>query len=83
MCSVLSFLASSKSPKPQKPKGKENRVWVLGGSSTKELDYSDRQSNGNDRNDVHEVDLVRAFFKIRQVIVKWRNWTFGSAVNDY
>ncbi|XP_067102991.1 signal recognition particle receptor subunit alpha [Osmerus mordax] len=47
----------SKSPKPQKPKGKENRVWVLGGSSTKELDYSDRQSNGNDRYDVHEVDL--------------------------
>uniref|UniRef100_A0A8C7GPS2 SRP receptor subunit alpha n=1 Tax=Oncorhynchus kisutch TaxID=8019 RepID=A0A8C7GPS2_ONCKI len=37
----------SKSPKPvkEKPKGKEKRVWTLGGSSTKELDYS--QSNGN------------------------------------
>ncbi|CAB1348034.1 unnamed protein product [Coregonus sp. 'balchen'] len=38
----------SKSPKPakEKPKGKEKRVWTLGGSSTKELDYS--QSNGNE-----------------------------------
>ncbi|CAB1349095.1 unnamed protein product [Coregonus sp. 'balchen'] len=37
----------SKSPKPakEKPKGKEKRVWTLGGCSTKELDYS--QSNGN------------------------------------
>uniref|UniRef100_A0A674BTE7 SRP receptor subunit alpha n=1 Tax=Salmo trutta TaxID=8032 RepID=A0A674BTE7_SALTR len=41
------LLPSSKSPKPvkEKPKGKEKRVWTLGGSSTKELDYS--QSNGN------------------------------------
>uniref|UniRef100_A0A8C9VBS6 SRP receptor subunit alpha n=1 Tax=Scleropages formosus TaxID=113540 RepID=A0A8C9VBS6_SCLFO len=35
---------SKKSPKPQKPKGKEKRVWDMGGSSTKELDYS--ASNG-------------------------------------
>uniref|UniRef100_A0A8C9RJN1 SRP receptor subunit alpha n=1 Tax=Scleropages formosus TaxID=113540 RepID=A0A8C9RJN1_SCLFO len=45
---VLNFstftLANRKSPKPQKPKGKEKRVWDMGGSSTKELDYS--ASNG-------------------------------------
>ncbi|XP_053479185.1 signal recognition particle receptor subunit alpha isoform X3 [Ictalurus furcatus] len=31
---------SNKSPKPQKPKGKEKRVWDMGGTSTKDLDYS-------------------------------------------
>ncbi|XP_053533984.1 signal recognition particle receptor subunit alpha isoform X3 [Ictalurus punctatus] len=31
---------SNKSPKPQKPKGKEKRVWDMGGTSTKHLDYS-------------------------------------------
>ncbi|KAL4647277.1 signal recognition particle receptor subunit alpha isoform X1 [Arapaima gigas] len=35
---------SKRSPKPQKPKGKEKRVWDVGNSSTKELDYS--ESNG-------------------------------------
>ncbi|XP_017275565.1 signal recognition particle receptor subunit alpha [Kryptolebias marmoratus] len=30
----------NKSPKPQKPREKQNRVWNNGGSSTKELDYS-------------------------------------------
>ncbi|XP_010891598.1 signal recognition particle receptor subunit alpha [Esox lucius] len=38
----------SKSPKPpkEKQKGKEKRVWTLGGSSTKELDYSESNGNG-------------------------------------
>uniref|UniRef100_A0A8D3E425 SRP receptor subunit alpha n=1 Tax=Scophthalmus maximus TaxID=52904 RepID=A0A8D3E425_SCOMX len=31
----------SKSPKPQKPREKQRRVWDMGGSSPKELDYSD------------------------------------------
>ncbi|XP_060733718.1 signal recognition particle receptor subunit alpha isoform X2 [Tachysurus vachellii] len=31
---------SNKSPKPQKAKGKEKRVWDMGGTSTKDLDYS-------------------------------------------
>lgn len=37
----------SKSPKPQKPKGKQNRVWNMGGSSTRDLDYSDKNGNGS------------------------------------
>uniref|UniRef100_A0AAX7SYP7 SRP54-type proteins GTP-binding domain-containing protein n=1 Tax=Astatotilapia calliptera TaxID=8154 RepID=A0AAX7SYP7_ASTCA len=37
----------SKSPKPQKPKGKQNRVWNNGGSSTRDLDYSDKNGNGS------------------------------------
>uniref|UniRef100_A0A8C8D9E7 SRP54-type proteins GTP-binding domain-containing protein n=1 Tax=Oncorhynchus tshawytscha TaxID=74940 RepID=A0A8C8D9E7_ONCTS len=39
-------LIEAQSPKPvkEKTKGKEKRVWTLGGSSTKELDYS--QCNG-------------------------------------
>uniref|UniRef100_A0A3P8YNA1 SRP54-type proteins GTP-binding domain-containing protein n=1 Tax=Esox lucius TaxID=8010 RepID=A0A3P8YNA1_ESOLU len=42
------LLPSSKSPKPpkEKQKGKEKRVWTLGGSSTKELDYSESNGNG-------------------------------------
>ncbi|XP_023679014.1 signal recognition particle receptor subunit alpha [Paramormyrops kingsleyae] len=40
---------TSKSPKPQKPKGKQKRTWDNGGSSTKELDYSN--SNGNSSHD--------------------------------
>uniref|UniRef100_A0A668T0Z5 SRP54-type proteins GTP-binding domain-containing protein n=1 Tax=Oreochromis aureus TaxID=47969 RepID=A0A668T0Z5_OREAU len=37
----------SKSPKPQKPKGKQNRVWNTGGISTRDLDYSDKNGNGS------------------------------------
>ncbi|KAM3874954.1 signal recognition particle receptor subunit alpha [Diretmus argenteus] len=38
----------SKSPKPQqKPKEKQRRVWDMGGSSTKNLDYSHRNGNGS------------------------------------
>ena len=42
--------SATKSPKPQKPKEKQNRVWAMGGSSQKsgssqkELDYSDPKS---------------------------------------
>ncbi|XP_071765718.2 signal recognition particle receptor subunit alpha [Centroberyx gerrardi] len=37
----------SKSPKPQKPKEKQRRVWDMAGSSTKDLDYSQRNGNGS------------------------------------
>nr|XP_020504711.1 signal recognition particle receptor subunit alpha isoform X1 [Labrus bergylta] len=38
----------TKSPKPQKPKEpKQRRVWDMGGSSAKELDYSGRNENGS------------------------------------
>uniref|UniRef100_A0A4W5NFQ7 SRP receptor subunit alpha n=1 Tax=Hucho hucho TaxID=62062 RepID=A0A4W5NFQ7_9TELE len=48
----------SKSPKPakEKPKGKEKRVWTLGGSSTKELDYSQRNGNGAHATGDHVLD---------------------------
>ncbi|KAM9481126.1 signal recognition particle receptor subunit alpha isoform 1-T1 [Clarias gariepinus] len=36
---------TNKSPKPQKPKGKEKRVWEMGGTSTKDLDYSGTNKN--------------------------------------
>ncbi|TRY88085.1 hypothetical protein DNTS_024145 [Danionella cerebrum] len=38
-----------KSPKPQKPKGKENRVWDMGGRTTGDLDYS--ATNGKNSSD--------------------------------
>ncbi|XP_061916491.1 signal recognition particle receptor subunit alpha [Entelurus aequoreus] len=49
----------SKSPKPQKPKEKKRRVWEMGGSTTKDLDYSDRNgdcSNGGDQNQDSLID---------------------------
>ncbi|KAK2846985.1 hypothetical protein Q5P01_009984 [Channa striata] len=50
----------SKSPKPQKPKGKQMRVWDMGGSSTKNLDYSgkngDGSSNGGSQNQEEQID---------------------------
>ncbi|XP_039503557.1 signal recognition particle receptor subunit alpha [Pimephales promelas] len=45
---------SSKSPKPQKPKGKANRVWDMGGRNTGDLDYSG--SNGNNYSDAQTQD---------------------------
>uniref|UniRef100_A0A8C9YQT2 SRP receptor subunit alpha n=1 Tax=Sander lucioperca TaxID=283035 RepID=A0A8C9YQT2_SANLU len=52
----------NKSPKPQKPKEKQMRVWDMGGSSTKELDYSGRNGdgsqNGGDQNQEAHIDLV-------------------------
>uniref|UniRef100_A0A8C7V527 SRP receptor subunit alpha n=1 Tax=Oncorhynchus mykiss TaxID=8022 RepID=A0A8C7V527_ONCMY len=52
------LLPSSKSPKPvkEKTKGKEKRVWTLGGNSTKELDYSQCNGNGDHATGVHVLD---------------------------
>ncbi|XP_016093160.1 signal recognition particle receptor subunit alpha-like isoform X1 [Sinocyclocheilus grahami] len=44
----------SKSPKPQKPKGKVNRVWDMSGKSIGELDYSG--TNGNNSSDAQNQD---------------------------
>lgn len=50
----------TKSPKPQKPKEKQMRVWNMGGSSTKDLDYSgrneDNATNGTDQNQEAHID---------------------------
>lgn len=58
----LSFYdVHSKSPKPQKPRGKTKRVWDNGGTNTKELDYSAKNGDSpgvNDKDlDAHN-DLV-------------------------
>ncbi|XP_077104490.1 signal recognition particle receptor subunit alpha [Siphateles boraxobius] len=45
---------TSKSPKPQKPKGKAKRVWDMGGRNTGDLDYSG--SNGNNYSDAQTQD---------------------------
>lgn len=51
----------TKSPKPQKPKEKQMRVWNMGGSSTKDLDYSgrngDNATNGTDQNQEAHIDV--------------------------
>lgn len=55
----------TKSPKPQKPKEKhgkkEKRVWDMGGSSTKDLDYSERNgdnaTNGTDQSQEAHSDV--------------------------
>ncbi|KAM4566010.1 signal recognition particle receptor subunit alpha [Odontesthes bonariensis] len=51
----------SKSPKPQKPRGKQMRVWNNAGSSAKELDYSNRNGggspNGGEQNPDAQIDL--------------------------
>ncbi|XP_004075925.1 signal recognition particle receptor subunit alpha [Oryzias latipes] len=41
----------SKSPKPQKPRGKTKRVWDNGGTNTKELDYSAKNGDSPGVND--------------------------------
>ncbi|KAE8295514.1 Signal recognition particle receptor subunit alpha [Larimichthys crocea] len=50
----------SKSPKPQKPREKQMRVWGLSGSSDKNLDYSGRNGdgsqNGGDQNQEAQHD---------------------------
>ncbi|XP_040901777.1 signal recognition particle receptor subunit alpha [Toxotes jaculatrix] len=51
---------TSKSPKSSKPKQKEKRVWDMGGSSAKDLDYSERNGNGSpnggDQNQEVQID---------------------------
>uniref|UniRef100_A0A3P9I328 SRP receptor subunit alpha n=1 Tax=Oryzias latipes TaxID=8090 RepID=A0A3P9I328_ORYLA len=51
----------SKSPKPQKPRGKTKRVWDNGGTNTKELDYSAKNGDSpgvNDKDLDAHTDLV-------------------------
>lgn len=52
---------ATKSPKPQKPKEKQRRVWDMGGSSTKDLDYSNNDGgssqNGDKQNEEAQIDL--------------------------
>lgn len=59
--SVLPTEKPSKSPKPQKPREKQRRVWDMGGSSTKELDYSGRNGDGSpndgEQNQEAQIDL--------------------------
>ncbi|TNN74986.1 Signal recognition particle receptor subunit alpha [Liparis tanakae] len=51
---------TSKSPKPQKPREKQMRVWDMGGRGTKELDYSGRNGddslNGSNQNQEAQMD---------------------------
>ncbi|XP_041850322.1 signal recognition particle receptor subunit alpha [Melanotaenia boesemani] len=51
----------SKSPKPQKPREKQKRIWDNGGSSSKDLDYSARNGDGspndNEQNPEAQIDL--------------------------
>lgn len=56
---------SSKSPKPetQKEKGKKPRVWDLGNSNAKVLDYSNSTTNGNTETcpaEEFDPDMVRS-----------------------
>ncbi|XP_058243228.1 signal recognition particle receptor subunit alpha isoform X2 [Hemibagrus wyckioides] len=51
---------SNKSPKPQKPKGKEKRVWDMGGTSTKNLDYSEtnnRKYNNQEQDEEFPAEM--------------------------
>ncbi|KAF4091500.1 hypothetical protein AMELA_G00037720 [Ameiurus melas] len=52
-----SKLFDSKSPKPQKPKGKEKRVWDMGGTSTKDLDYSGTNNKNSFNNQGQDEEL--------------------------
>ncbi|KAK9958386.1 hypothetical protein ABG768_010509 [Culter alburnus] len=56
---------TSKSPKPPKPKGKEKRVWDMGGRNTGELDYSG--TNGNNSNDAQNQDYEASAEPLIQV----------------
>lgn len=55
LISSLWSLASSKSPKPQKPRQKEMRVWDMSGTSSKNLDYSERNGDGSGNDGDHEA----------------------------
>ncbi|TWW77534.1 signal recognition particle receptor subunit alpha [Takifugu flavidus] len=44
---VTTAVKPSKSPKPQKPRGKKMRVWAIGGTSAENLDYSERNGDGS------------------------------------
>lgn len=58
---IFSHPTHSKSPKPQKPREKQMRVWDMGGSSTKDLDYTkngDGSQNGGEEHQEAQIDLV-------------------------
>lgn len=59
---MFCIFAHSKSPKPQKPREKQMRVWDMGGSSAKQLDYSHRNGdgsqNGGEQTQEAQNDLV-------------------------
>uniref|UniRef100_A0A3B3ZAG7 SRP54-type proteins GTP-binding domain-containing protein n=1 Tax=Periophthalmus magnuspinnatus TaxID=409849 RepID=A0A3B3ZAG7_9GOBI len=59
---TVSVEKQTKSPKPQKPKEKQMRVWGMGGSSSKNLDYSERNgdnaSNGTDQYQEGQIDVL-------------------------
>ncbi|XP_049917169.1 signal recognition particle receptor subunit alpha [Epinephelus moara] len=58
---VVPVEKATKSPKPQKPKEKQRRIWDMGGSSTKDLDYSNNDGgssqNGDKQNEEAQIDL--------------------------
>ncbi|XP_056621629.1 signal recognition particle receptor subunit alpha [Triplophysa dalaica] len=56
---------SKSSPKPQKPKGKEKRVWDMGGKITRELDYSG--PNGDNSSDAQNQDKKTSVEPLIQV----------------
>lgn len=60
-------LSHSKSPKPQKPREKQGRVWEMGGSSTKELDYTKKDNNSPNGDEQHveaQIETVRSSYII-------------------
>uniref|UniRef100_H2SWP0 SRP receptor subunit alpha n=1 Tax=Takifugu rubripes TaxID=31033 RepID=H2SWP0_TAKRU len=54
------YSASSKSPKPQKPRGKKMRVWDNGETSAENLDYSERNGDGSANDGDQEAQMKRA-----------------------
>uniref|UniRef100_A0A3B3VA18 SRP receptor subunit alpha n=1 Tax=Poecilia latipinna TaxID=48699 RepID=A0A3B3VA18_9TELE len=55
---MMIFTTHSKSPKPPKPKGKVNRVWDNGGSSTKNLDYSNKNGETSLGEDQKNLEVL-------------------------
>uniref|UniRef100_A0A3P9NCE1 SRP receptor subunit alpha n=1 Tax=Poecilia reticulata TaxID=8081 RepID=A0A3P9NCE1_POERE len=53
---MMIFTTHSKSPKPQKPKEKANRVWDNAGSSTKNLDYSSKNGEASPGEDQKNLE---------------------------
>uniref|UniRef100_H3CY85 SRP receptor subunit alpha n=1 Tax=Tetraodon nigroviridis TaxID=99883 RepID=H3CY85_TETNG len=52
---VTTTAKTSKSPKPQKPREKKMRVWDMSGTSSKNLDYSERNGDGSANDGDHEA----------------------------
>lgn len=80
------IFAHSKSPKPQKPREKQMRVWDMGGNSTKDLDYSHRNGdgsqNGGKQSQEAQSDLVHTItldFYVVILVVLFVLWPFQHA----